>query len=104
VIVKVFDNKTSVGVAAAEQACDILRRAIRDRTIDVAFVGIGENGRLAFNDPRADFQAEAPYLVVNLDEACRPRQVGEGWFVDIAEVPRQAMWFAAELSWRQAHH
>jgi len=59
--------------------------------IDVAFVGIGENGHLAFNDPPADFKMEEPYLVVNLDEACRRRQVGEGWFKDLTEVPQQAM-------------
>jgi glucosamine-6-phosphate deaminase len=181
VIVKVFDDKSSLGIAAAERAVDVLRSAIRDRgrarivvatgasqleflsaltgakgihwqrvemfhldeyvglpvshpasfrkylrerfidktgvtqyhfldgnddlqkvlrqvgealrsaLIDVAFVGIGENGHLAFNDPPADFQAEAPYLLVNLDEACRRQQVGEGWFADISEVPRQAI-------------
>ncbi len=59
--------------------------------IDVAFVGIGENGHLAFNDPPADFETEQPYLIVNLDEACRRQQVGEGWFHDLSEVPRQAI-------------
>src|SRR5437870_1237263 len=59
--------------------------------IDVAFVGIGENGHLAFNDPPADFQTEEPYLIVDLDEACRQQQVGEAWFSDISQVPRQAL-------------
>ncbi len=59
--------------------------------VDIAFVGIGENGHLAFNDPPADFQTEAPYLVVDLDEACRAQQVGEGWFAELAEVPRRAI-------------
>ena len=59
--------------------------------IDVAFVGIGENGHLAFNDPPADFKTQQPYLIVNLDEACRRQQVGEGWFTDISEVPQQAI-------------
>jgi glucosamine-6-phosphate deaminase len=59
--------------------------------VDVAFAGIGENGHLAFNDPPADFQSEEPYLIVTLDEACRRQQVGEGWFEDISEVPRQAI-------------
>ena len=59
--------------------------------IDVAFVGIGENGHLAFNDPPADFESEEPYLVVDLDEACRRQQVGEGWFADISQVPAQAI-------------
>jgi glucosamine-6-phosphate deaminase len=59
--------------------------------IDVAFVGIGENGHVAFNDPPADFEMEDPYLIVNLDEACREQQVGEGWFADISEVPVRAI-------------
>jgi len=59
--------------------------------VDVAFVGIGENGHLAFNDPPADFQTEEPYLVVTLDEACRRQQLGEGWFTSLDEVPRQAV-------------
>ncbi len=54
--------------------------AVRRTPIDVAFVGIGENGHLAFNDPPADFVTEAPYIIVRLDEACRRQQVGEGWF------------------------
>jgi glucosamine-6-phosphate deaminase len=65
--------------------------AIRRSTIDVAFVGIGENGHLAFNDPPADFETEEPYLIVNLDEACRRQQVGEGWFATLEDVPRQAL-------------
>ena len=59
--------------------------------IDVAFVGIGENGHLAFNDPPADFTTERPYLIVTLDAACRRQQVGEGWFGSIEEVPAQAI-------------
>lgn len=59
--------------------------------IDVAFVGIGENGHLAFNDPPADFETEVPYLVVDLDEDCRKQQWGEGWFPDLESVPRQAI-------------
>ena len=59
--------------------------------IDVAFVGIGENGHLAFNDPPADFETEEPFIVVNLDEACRLQQVGEGWFKDLSTVPTQAI-------------
>ena len=65
--------------------------ALRLAPIDTAFAGIGENGHLAFNDPPADFQTEKPYLVVDLDEACRRQQVGEGWFSDISEVPRRAI-------------
>jgi glucosamine-6-phosphate deaminase len=59
--------------------------------IDIAFVGIGENGHLAFNDPPANFETEQPYLIVELDEACRRQQAGEGWFADIAQVPTRAV-------------
>ena len=66
-------------------------QAITAAPIDVAFVGIGENGHLAFNDPPANFETEEPYIIVNLDEPCRRQQVGEGWFKDISEVPPQAI-------------
>jgi glucosamine-6-phosphate deaminase len=59
--------------------------------IDLAFVGIGENGHIAFNDPPADFETDEPYMVVELDHACRRQQVGEGWFSDISQVPRRAI-------------
>ena len=64
---------------------------IRKAPIDVAFVGVGENGHLAFNDPPADFDTDEAYIVVNLDEACRKQQLGEGWFPTLADVPRQAI-------------
>ncbi len=59
--------------------------------VDIAFLGIGENGHIAFNDPPADFQTEEPYIIVNLDEACRQQQVGEAWFADISQVPLRAI-------------
>ncbi|MEM9827285.1 MAG: glucosamine-6-phosphate deaminase [Planctomycetota bacterium] len=59
--------------------------------IHLALVGIGENGHLAFNDPPADFQSTEPYKIVQLDEACRRQQVGEGWFENLDTVPRQAI-------------
>lgn len=59
--------------------------------VDVAFLGIGENGHLAFNDPPADFVTEEPYIVVELNEACRQQQLGEGWFASIEEVPKRAI-------------
>jgi len=80
------------GEAADPQAeCRRLGQLIAEVIIDAAFVGIGENGHLAFNDPPADFLTEEPYIVVDLDEACRRQQVGEGWFKTIEEVPRQAI-------------
>jgi glucosamine-6-phosphate deaminase len=63
--------------------------------VDIAFLGIGENGHIAFNDPPADFKTEEPYIIVNLDEACRQQQVGEAWFADISQVPKQAISMSA---------
>jgi glucosamine-6-phosphate deaminase len=71
--------------------CERLASLIGRHTIDVSLVGIGENGHLAFNDPPADFETTVPYLVVDLDEACRRQQWGEGWFASLEEVPHQAI-------------
>ncbi len=65
--------------------------AIAEERIDLLLCGIGENGHLAFNDPPADFDTTEPYLIVDLDEACRKQQVGEGWFDSLAQVPTQAI-------------
>jgi glucosamine-6-phosphate deaminase len=64
--------------------------------IDIAFLGIGENGHIAFNDPPADFNTEEPYIMVTLDEACRQQQVGEAWFADLSQVPKQALSMSAK--------
>ncbi len=71
--------------------CRRLGELISRHTVDAAFVGIGENGHLAFNDPPADFETAEPFLVVELDEACRRQQVGEGWFASLEEVPQRAI-------------
>jgi len=73
------------------QECRRLQQLIEAAPIDVACVGIGENGHLAFNDPPADFETEEAYLVVELDQACRSQQVGEGWFESLEAVPKQAL-------------
>jgi glucosamine-6-phosphate deaminase len=65
--------------------------ALAARQVDVAFVGIGENGHVAFNDPPADFTTERPYVIVTLDDACRRQQVGEGWFASVDDVPARAI-------------
>ena len=75
--------------AAAE--CRRLNEIILQDKVDAAFVGIGENGHLAFNDPPADFETEMPYIIVQLDEACRRQQFGEGWFASLKEVPTTAI-------------
>jgi len=79
------------GETNALEECKRIGDLIKNHPIDVALVGIGENGHLAFNDPPADFETEAPYIIVNLDEPCRKQQLGEGWFASLAEVPQQAI-------------
>jgi glucosamine-6-phosphate deaminase len=59
--------------------------------IDIAFLGVGENAHIAFNDPPADFETREPYIIVRLDDACRAQQVGEGWFSRPEEVPERAI-------------
>ena len=75
-------------------ALEVARRIgheIQMRPIDVLFAGIGENAHLAFNDPPADFKAEAPYIIVTLDDVCRRQQVNEGWFPNLTDVPQRAI-------------
>jgi glucosamine-6-phosphate deaminase len=79
------------GGTDAKRECDRLADLITNHPIDVALVGIGENGHLAFNDPPADFETSEPYIVVELDEACRRQQLGEGWFKTLDDVPRKAI-------------
>jgi glucosamine-6-phosphate deaminase len=79
------------GERDAPRAAEEIGRRLAASPVDVAFVGIGENGHLAFNDPPADFKTEAPYIIVELDEACRRQQVGEGWFAGFDDVPTQAI-------------
>ena len=79
------------GQADAEAECRRLADLITKHPVDVALVGIGENGHLAFNDPPADFVTEQPYIIVSLDEACRRQQLGEGWFPSFDDVPKQAI-------------
>lgn len=81
-----LDGEQDPDRAAAEAGA-----RLAERDPDVAFVGIGENGHLAFNDPPADFVTERPYLVVALDEACRRQQVSEGWFPSFSDVPTRAI-------------
>ena len=79
------------GERDTKKECNRLGDLITKHPIDVALVGIGENGHLAFNDPPADFETEYPYIVVELDETCRKQQLGEGWFESIDEVPEKAI-------------
>lgn len=79
------------GDADPSEVIHFAGEAITLSPIDIAFVGIGENGHLAFNDPPADFKTEEPYIIVHLDELCRQQQVGEGWFQNLSDVPRRAI-------------
>lgn len=74
-----------------QEECRRLNALLAPLEVTVAFVGIGENGHLAFNDPPADFETTDPYIVVNLDEDCRRQQLGEGWFPTLDDVPKQAI-------------
>jgi glucosamine-6-phosphate deaminase len=79
------------GAGDPEQEIRAANEAVSAAPIHVAFVGIGENAHLAFNDPPADFETQQPYLIVDLDEKCRLQQVGEGWFSGFDDVPARAM-------------
>jgi glucosamine-6-phosphate deaminase len=91
-------NKTKIGryhfldgEKDPQAAMERVGRELARAPVDVAFVGIGENAHLAFNDPPADFETDRPYLTVTLDAACRRQQVGEGWFRSIEDVPSEAV-------------
>jgi glucosamine-6-phosphate deaminase len=78
----------------AADPAEVARRegkALAAAPIDIAFLGIGENGHIAFNDPPANFKIADPYIIVNLDEACRQQQVGEAWFANLSQVPKRAL-------------
>ncbi len=79
-----FVDGTPEGIAA-------LTEEITKSPIDIGLIGIGENTHIAFNDPPANFDTDESYIVVNLDEACRRQQMGEGWFPTFDDVPKQAV-------------
>ena len=83
--------------------CKRLGELLNKDKIDIAFIGIGENGHIAFNDPPADFKTEEPYIVVELDEKCRQQQVGEGWFKTIDEVPTHAISMSVKQILKSEH-
>jgi glucosamine-6-phosphate deaminase len=65
---------------------------LKEHPVDVACIGIGENGHIAFNDPPvADFKDPKRVKVVELDEGCRRQQLGEGWFPTLGDVPTHAL-------------
>jgi len=77
---------------SAEEKCAEYTKLLREYPIDLIFLGIGENGHLAFNDPAvADFNDPETIKVVELDDVCRQQQVNDGCFATLNDVPKQAM-------------
>jgi len=76
---------------SVEQELERYEALVRDLDPAICVMGIGENGHLAFNDPPADLDTKKLVHVVELDEACRKQQVGEGHFASVEETPRQAL-------------
>ena len=67
-------------------------KLLKENPVDFACIGIGENGHIAFNDPPvADFNDPLWVKDVELDEACRRQQFGEGWFSTFDDVPKKAV-------------
>jgi glucosamine-6-phosphate deaminase len=91
------------GEVDAVGECERLNEIIEDHPIDVALVGIGENGHLAFNDPPADFEIDIPFIIVTLDRECRQQQFNEGWFSSIEDVPSQAISMSIKQICKSAH-
>jgi glucosamine-6-phosphate deaminase len=78
--------------ADAEAEAARYEALLKNRPIHMACIGIGENGHIAFNDPAvADFNDSRLVKVVELDDACRRQQLGEGWFKTFDEVPTHAL-------------
>ena len=86
---RAFNYVVPEGDLAANVAA--LTAKLREKPIDVGFIGIGENGHIAFNDPPADMENGNAYIAVDLNDACKRQQVREGWFPTTDDVPKQAV-------------
>ena len=86
-----------------EQELYRINEAISQKPVEVAFIGIGENAHIAFNDPPADFTVNKPYIRVKLDEKCRRQQLGEGWFHSFEDVPEYAVSMSVKQIMRAKH-
>lgn len=91
------------GETNPEEECKRLGNLIQKHPIDVALIGIGENGHIAFNDPPADFETDKPYIIVQLNEACKKQQIGEGWFQSVDEVPKSAISMSIQQILKSKH-
>jgi len=90
-----FINKINLKAAylvdGSAENIELLTKEIRKSPIDLGIIGIGENAHIAFNDPPADFNTTKAYKIVDLDDACKKQQAGEGWFAAPDDVPSQAV-------------
>ncbi len=74
-----------------EENLKSINRTMADYPLDVAFICIGENGHLAFNDPPADLYNTSPYILVDLEKRNKRQIINEGWFRSVEDVPDQAI-------------
>lgn len=82
----------------AQEKCEAYTQLLKKHPIDLIFLGIGENGHLAFNDPAvADFNDPKMVKIVELDDVCRQQQVNDGCFPCLDAVPKQAMTMTMSL-------
>ena len=79
------------GDREAEKEIKRISELIAKSPVDAAFIGIGENAHIAFNDPPADFETDKPYIIVELNDTCKAQQVREGWFKTNDDVPKVAI-------------
>lgn len=91
------------GLGNVQENIAALNADILRHPIDVGVIGIGENGHIAFNDPPADFEADAPFHIVTLNAACKQQQVNEGWFETVQQVPPTAISITPRHIMRCAH-
>ena len=80
------------GEISPDVACQEYATLLEQNPVDVVFMGIGENGHIAFNDPHvANFEDQESVKVVDLDEKCRQQQVNDGCFASLDKVPTHAI-------------
>jgi len=81
------------GLAEADEECRRYANHILEHPTDICFLGIGENGHIAFNDPHIANFFDPDLVITNneLDETCRQQQVADNWFKNINDVPRGAV-------------
>lgn len=93
------------GAIEPTEACESYTTLLKAHPTDIVFMGIGENGHIAFNDPHvADFNDPQMVKVVDLDHKCRTQQVNDGCFSSIDDVPTHAMTLTIPALMAASHH